>query len=158
MKVFISYSVHDSELVRKIAESIKQHVDEICYWDASKELGEDAWTSIFGWIDDSDLVLAVITDNTISRAMAVGNEIGHARARNKKIIPLVAPEVPRDQLGCFQGVTYERINRENPLPAIEAICSQINRLKQVRKDEAYGIGSFLVIAGLVALVIWGSSE
>ena len=53
---------------------------------------------------------------------------------------------------------YERINRENPLPAIEAICSQINRLKQVRKDEAYGIGSFLVIAGLVALVIRGSSE
>lgn len=158
MKLFISYSVHDSELVRKVAESIRRHVEKIYYWDESKELGEDAWKSIFSWIDGADLVLAVITDNTISRAMAVGNEIGHAKAKNKKIIPLVAPDISSEQLGCLQGVTYQKIDKDNPLPAIEAICSEINRMKQVKQKEASELGSLLVIAGLVALVIWAGKK
>lgn len=159
MKVFISYSVHDSEFVKEFAEALKPHVESLKFWEESKEPGEDAWKSIFSWIDGADLVLAVITDKTISRAMAVGNEIGHARAKNKKVIPLVAPDIDDSQLGCLKGVTYQRIDKDDPKPAIEAIAKEINRMKQVKQQAGQSdLGDLLVIAGLVALVIWAEKK
>jgi len=159
MKVFISYSVHDSEFVQEFANALKPHVEALHYWEESKGLGEDAWTSIFSWIDEADLVLAVITDKTISRAMAVGNEIGHARAKGRKVIPLVAPGIDDGQLGCLKGVTYQRIDKDDPKPAIEAIAKEISRMKLVKQQAGQSdLGDLLVIAGLVALVVWAAKK
>lgn len=159
MKVFISYSIHDAEFVKEFADALKPHVESLKYWEASKELGEDSWQSIFKWIDESDLVLAVITDKTINRAMAVGNEIGHARAKGKKVIPLVAPGISDSQLGCLKGVTYQRIDKDAPRPAIDAIAQEINRMKLAKQQpEQSDLGDLLVIAGLVALIIWAGKE
>jgi len=156
MKVFISYSVHDSEFVKEFADALKPHVESLRYWEESKGLGEDAWKSIFSWIDEADLLLAVITDKTINRAMAVGNEIGHARAKGKKVIPLVAPGIDDGQLGCLKGVTYQRIDKNEPKPAIEAIAKGINRMRLAKQQS--DLGDLLVIAGLVALVIWAGKK
>jgi len=159
MNVFISYSVHDAEFVKEFAEALKPHVESLRYWEESKELGEDAWKSIFSWIDDADLVLAVITDKTINRAMAVGNEIGHARAKSKKVIPLVAPGIDDSQLGCLKGVTYQRIDNDDPKPAIEAIAKEVNRMKLVKLQAGQAdLSDLLVIAGLVALVVWAAKK
>jgi len=159
MKVFISYSVHDSEFVKEFAEALKPHVESLRYWEESKELGEDAWESIFSWIDEADLVLAVITDKTINRAMAVGNEIGHARAKGRKVIPLVAPGINDSQLGCLKGVTYQRIDMDNPKPAIGAIANEISRMKLAKLQAGQAdLSDLLVIAGLVALVIWATKK
>jgi len=81
MKVFVSYSVENTSLVRQVVEQLRSCTDKVFWWDRSKELGEEVWPTIYGWIDQSDLVLAVLTGRTLARAMAVGNEIGYARER-----------------------------------------------------------------------------
>lgn len=152
MKVFISYSVEDTQLVRQIADQLRSVTERVYWWERSKEPGSEAWPSIFGWIDQSDLVLAVITDKTVRRAMAVGNEIGHAKAKRKPIIPLIAPEVNEADLGCLKGVTYERIDRDNPGPAMESVKRVITRMKQDAVERQKQLAVFLGILGLIWLL------
>ena len=78
MKIFISYSVDDTRMVGTIANHIGRHA-EVYFWDKSKELGSEVWPLIFQWIDQADVVIAVITDNTVRRAMAFGQELGTRR-------------------------------------------------------------------------------
>ncbi|MDA8161648.1 MAG: toll/interleukin-1 receptor domain-containing protein [Desulfobacteraceae bacterium] len=98
MKVFISYSTPDLGLVYKIAQHVAPH-GEVFFWDKDKNPGTESWSTIFSWLDQSDLVLAVITERTLSRAMAVGQEIGRAKAKEKLIVPLVGPDVQAADLG-----------------------------------------------------------
>jgi len=86
---------------------------------------------IFSWIDIADMVFVVITGNTLHRAMAVGQEVGHAKAKNKLIIPLVSPEVPSMELGFLSGIAYQPIDVKDPAPALQ----QVARLASMKKQE-----------------------
>jgi TIR domain len=153
MKVFISYSTDDVQMVNQIAYQLRPHT-EVFYWNTSKVPGQEAWPSIFQWIDQCDLVLAVITDSTVSRAMSVGQEIGRAKAMKKIIVPLVAPEVPNSELGCLSGVTYERLDHHNPGPALENIKKVVLAYKQQLEAQQ----AMFVIGGVVALILLASSK
>jgi len=147
MKVFISYSTDDFGTVRKLANAISSLV-EVYYWDKDKALGKNAWSTIFGWIDGVDLVIVVITDATVSRAMAVGQEIGHARARGKIIIPFVGEGVQKSELGCLEGVTYEVFSKDNQDRAIMNIKLQIENMIKQKDDQKKAlilIGCFIAV-------------
>jgi hypothetical protein len=152
MKFFISYSTDDLSLVHLIAKYLKSHV-EVHYWDKSKVPGQEAWPTIFNWIDQSDLVLAVISDKTVSRAMSVGQEIGHAKAKAKTIIPLVAPGVSSSELGCLSEITYQPIDPNNPGPALK----NIERYLLERKHEIEKQQILLLIGGILGF-LWLASK
>lgn len=153
MKTFISYSTPDSAIVRDIANYIKPHAD-VYYWEESKIPGQEAWPSIFKWIEQADIVLAVITDKTVSRAMSVGQEIGHAKAKNKTIIPLVGPDVDTRELGFLTGTTYQPISQNNPGPALKSV----ERIVLAKKQELETKNTIFIIGGIVALMILLSSS
>lgn len=148
MKVFISYSSDDSTLVKRIADDLKPHAD-VFYWDDSKELGKDTWDQIFAWIDYADLVLVVITGNALKRAFAVGQETGRSRAKGIHTIPLVTMEVPNSELGCLSHLTYQKIDKGNPEPAIDEIKKTIFKMKQ-KEEQMKSIAAF----ALCCLVVW----
>ena len=50
MKIFISYSTPDIKVVELFATVLSQF-GEVKYWAENKELGEEAWKTIFSWID-----------------------------------------------------------------------------------------------------------
>jgi TIR domain len=129
MNVFISYSTHDTDTVAKLAAELRQYAN-VYYWDQSKVPGQDAWQTIFQWIDSADLVFVVITGNTVHRAMSVGQEIGRANSKNKTIIPLVSREVPSTELGFLSGITYQPIDVWNPAPAIQQVALLASMKKQ----------------------------
>ncbi|MBI1821765.1 MAG: toll/interleukin-1 receptor domain-containing protein [Nitrospirae bacterium] len=147
MKIFISYSTDDLSLVHRIAEYLRPHV-EVLFWDKSKVPGQEAWPTIFNWIDQSDLVLAVISDKTVSRAMSVGQEIGRAKAKTKTIIPLVAPGVSSSDLGCLNGITYQKIDPNNPGPALKNIEKGLLE----RKLQFENTQTLLLLGGILALL------
>ena len=158
VKVFISYSVDDLKLVEELAKQIEP-LAEVRYWNKSKEPGEEAWKQIFGWIDESDTILAVVTGKTVIRAMSVGQEIGHAKAKNKKIVPLVAEGIPVSDLGCLSGIVFEPIPTDNPAPALERIRNLFLPKKKpahldstATPDASSGICEFVVLLGIIALV------
>jgi hypothetical protein len=151
MEIFISYSTPDLDLVQKVGKAIESSC-VVRYWDKDKSLGEDAWATIFKWIDSSDLVITIITGSTVSRAMAIGQEIGRAKARGKLIIPLVDKDVPKTELGCLDGVTYEPFSRENIDHAVQRVKHSVEELRH-RKDRQV---AFLILGLIIGLVFLSS--
>lgn len=149
MNVFISYSVADVDLLRRVAQVIAAGGDKPLCWDTSKTPGHEVWPSIFGWIDASDLAIVIITDQTVARAMSVGQEVGHARAKGKPIVPLVAAGVRPEDLGCLNGVIYQPISRENTSDALAAVQRVLDGMK-MQKAEAQR--QLLVVGGIVGLL------
>lgn len=96
-----------------------------------------------------------ITDNAVSRAMAVGQEIGRAKTLGKTVIPVVTPNVPSSELGCLSGTTYQKIDPENPGVALNAIRRAILEKKQSLETQK----SMLFLAGgVLALFLLTSKE
>jgi hypothetical protein len=153
MRIFISYSTEDVTLVQWIANQIRCHA-QVDFWDESKVLGERAWETIYGWIDQSDLVIAIITDNTVRRAMSVGNEIGYAKKANKTIIPLITNNVPDSSLGCLSGVTYARITYDN----FGAVLHTVENIVVEKKREIENRTALFVIGGILAAIFLGRSD
>lgn len=147
MKIFISYGNDNLEFVDSFAKNL-QAFGEIRYWDKSKELGKDSWNTIFSWIDNSDLVIAIITDSVIQRAMAVGQEVGRAISKGKMIIPLVTNDVPTSSLGCLNGVTHQRFDLSNPDEAIAFIHNAIKN----KKTEIDNNNFILLMGTAIALI------
>ena len=154
MKVFISYSAEDLSLVKWIGNQIEPHAD-VFYWANNKQPGAEAWTTIYSWIDQSDLVLAVITDSAVSRAMSVGQEIGRAKAKGKTVIPIVTPNVSSSELGCLSETTYQKIDSENPGVALNAIKQVILAKKQSLENQQT---MFFVVGGVLMLLLLTSKE
>ena len=153
MKIFISYGMNDEPMVRQIADFLKPHA-EVVYWSESKMPGNGSWETIFGWIDSSDIVLVLITGNTVARAMAVGQEVGHAKAKYKTIIPLVSREISPTELGFLSGITYQPVDRFNMAPALEALKHNILARKQ-KAEETKQL--FLLFGGIIAFFYVASS-
>ncbi len=151
MRVFISYSGKDLELVEYLADALDEIVD-VDYWDNSRHLGEPDWDQIHDWIEDADLVVVLITDRTVKRAMAVGNEVGHAKAHGKAIIPLVAANVSGGDLGCLGGVTYQRFSDENFPQAVQIVAQEVERRRK------QGVAEGWALAGALAGLAWLGSK
>jgi hypothetical protein len=149
MNVFISYSTHDSETVSKLADELRQYAN-VFYWDQNNIPGQDAWQTIFQWLDNADLVFVVITGNTVQRAMSVGMEVGRANTKNKTIIPLVSREVPVTELGFLSGITYQPIDVWNPAPAIQ----QVALLASMKKQEIENGQKLAVTVIAVGFLVW----
>ncbi len=146
MKIFVSYSTPDLALVYKITEHVRLH-GEVFFWDKDKNPGAESWPTIFSWIDQADLVLALITEKTLSRAMSVGQEIGRAKAKEKIIIPLVGPDVRASELGFLSGITYQQIRPDNPSPTLK----NIERVILARKEKLEQGKALFIVGGVIAL-------
>lgn len=139
MKVFISYSTGDLDLVRRVAREV-EHSAKVKYWDKDKKPGDSAWATIFRWIDGCDLVIVLVTDKAVRRGLAVGKEIGRAEAKGKTIVPLVDKGVPESELGCLDGRTYVHLDSSNPGAAMlevgEILKDRAAALARARKAVA----------------------
>lgn len=175
MKVFISYSAKDTLPIRKFADGLRQitGVSQVHWWEDSKRLGKEAWPQIFRWIDEADLVLVIVTGNVLNRAMAIGNEIGYAKAKGKSILPLVSElsgwrkmlqrlgfkaGISAEDLGCFGELVHIRINKHDSQAGIEQIKAELTQLVR-EKHAANEAEKAKLILGLlsVAGMIWASS-
>lgn len=145
MNVFISYSTPDVQIVRQLADQLRQYAN-VYFWQESKQIGKDAWDTIFNWIDNSDLVVVLITGNTVSRGLSVGQEVGRAKTKDKTILPMVSPEVPSSDLGFLSGITYQPVDVRNPTPAIEAIRRATQNYKLVKEQNLASIIGLAVLA------------
>lgn len=152
MKVFISYSTDDLSLVKQIADQIKP-LAEVFYWANTQIPGEHAWNQIYGWIDQADAVIAVVTDKTVSRGISVGQEVGRAIAKQRTVIPLVGADVPVTELGCLHELTHVRLNQNDPNAAFQAISQHIaNRAAAIQSQNFWAI-----VLGVI-LVVWMMSK
>ena len=149
MKVFISYSTGDTETVRQFVNAIEKKNHTVYWWSESQEPGKDAWRTIFEWIRRANIVLAVITDKTIARAMAVGNEIGYARAKVKRIVPILAAGIAAESIGCLIGKTAIKLDGHSIEGSIEKVLDAID----AKEAEDRKATRDLLLAGVAVLLL-----
>ena len=149
MRVFVSYSVADVDLLHQVVGTIRAGGDEPLCWDTSKVPGQEVWQSIFAWIASADLMVVIITDQTVSRAMSVGQEVGRARAKGKPIVPLVSSDVKPGDLGGLKGVIYQPISREQTQQALAGVARVIEGMKLKKAEEQRQL---LMVGGIVGLL------
>ncbi len=87
---FISYSRRDSDEVNSLIQTIKAEVTEFKYWfDLDGiESGDEFVRKIVSAIDGSELILFMLSDNSINSKWAE-QEVMYARNSGKRIIPVL---------------------------------------------------------------------
>lgn len=153
MNIFISYSAKDTQRVQFIANQLKASSNNVAihWWEESQRPGQVAWSQIFQWIDGADLVLVVVSGNVLHRALAVGNEVGYAKAKSRVIIPLVweSPSVfarllrklgarigiGTDDLACIGDLVHIRINEKYPEEGFQKLQEELKRIAAAQQDE-----------------------
>jgi hypothetical protein len=155
MRIFISYSNPDLTIVRTLGDQLNIFGD-VFYWNQSNVPGMVAWEQIYNWIDNSDIVLVLITGNTVTRAMSVGQEVGRAKAMGKYIIPIVSAGVSPLELGFLSGVTYQPIDVLNPLPAISRIIEVVSGYyENIQQNKRIALG---LVCIAVLLLLTGKEQ
>jgi len=154
MRIFISYSNPDLSIVRILANQISIW-GEVFFWNQSNIPSEVAWEQIYNWIDNSDIVIVLITGNTVVRAMSVGQEVGRAKAMNKIIIPMVQNHINPSEMGFLSGITYQPIEVSNPRPAIARI---VKLVENYHNDQVKNINSLALLLIGVAFLIFLSGN
>jgi hypothetical protein len=114
MRIFISYSNPDLTIVLTFGNKLNIFGD-VFFWNQSNIPGTVAWEQIYNLIDNSDIVIVLITGNTVTRAMSVWQEVGRARSMRKYIVPIVSNSVSLSELGFLSGVTYKPIDVSNKI-------------------------------------------
>lgn len=152
MKVFISYSSADSKFVDKMSAHLKEYVEPL-FWDKDKIPGEEDWKTIFNWIDQSSLVLVVITDSTVKRSFSVGQEIGFAHKAEKVIVPFISKTVSVSDVGFLKGVTPIYFDEFDPNDAIEELRKSL-KIKKEKKESSEAI-TFLAVCGIILYLLRG---
>ena len=167
MKIFISYSAKDTHRVQSIANRLKTVSNaEVHWWEDSQRPGQVAWSQIFQWINEADLVLVLVSGSVLHRALAVGNEVGFAKAKTKFIIPLVweSPSlwakllrkmgakvgIGTDDLGCIGDLVHIRINEKEPEEGLKRLSDELKRLAE-QKASKETQDAILAVAGLLAV-------
>lgn len=167
MNIFISYSAKDTHRVQYIADQLKAGNNvAIHWWEESQRPGQVAWSQIFQWIDAADLVLVVVSGNVLHRAMAVGNEVGYAKAKNRVIIPLVWESpgivarllrkfgarigIGTDNLACIGDLVHIRINEKQPADGLQKLQDELKQIAAAQQDEE-SRKAVLALLGIVAV-------
>ncbi|MFA4987904.1 MAG: toll/interleukin-1 receptor domain-containing protein [Candidatus Brocadiia bacterium] len=166
MNVFVSYSVNDVEVVRKFVEQLRAIGVTVYWWDDCKELGKRPDSQIKEWIRASSVVLVIVTDSSVKKALTVGMEVGWADEQGKMIIPFVHKSIPRDQLGFLGSMADERFDESSIDRALEACRTNIEREilvatniaeEKAQRDGLKTLGIICVIVGLL-LLFFASNE
>jgi hypothetical protein len=156
-RVFLSYSLDPSEqaLAWRLqtlaaAHGIEMYVPQY----RVTSLSRAATLTIESAIDRSDCVLAIITAKANSN---VQNQLKHALARQKLVIPIVHSEFAKHPLLAKFDPVFAFSERDNPGKVESDIVEFLKRQEQLSKEKQQALGA-LAALGLGLLVLFALSE
>lgn len=123
-KIFISHSndPDDKSLVEDMSKALEKVGFAPYVAENNPKLGSNLWGKIDDAISDSDLLIVLCTAQG-ARSRDVGEEIGFARARGKKIISVNEKNV--DTPGSLLGEEYVPLDRRNTDDCVYAVVADV---------------------------------
>jgi len=155
VKVFISHSMKDSQLVRVLVKNLEVYNVEAYIAERDSQPGKQLSLKIMQNIDTSDYFLVVYTYNG-KDSHFVREEIGYWMGKNKdnNLIPFVEKGINPEAFLC--GVEYIEFNPLKPELAIANTLNYINnQIKMNRKQFISDVSVGLGFLGLVAFIFYG---
>jgi len=148
MKVFISHSTKDMNIVNEFVNILRLKGIEAYMAVSDVQPGTDLWTKIESNIRSSNCVLAVLTQDG-SRSEMVNQEIATANAFKIPVVPIVEKGVRLK--GVLSGREYIEFDKDSPNQAyinannyLEKLRLQIENQKFVRNLVLFGLGLWLL--------------
>ena len=143
MKVFISHSTKDMNIVNEFGNILRLKGIDVYIALFDVQPGTDLWAKIESNIRNSNCVLAILTQDG-SRSEMVNQEVATANASKIPIVPIVEKGVVLK--GILAGKEYIEFDKDNPNQAYINANNYLERLKvQVENKEFIGK---LILAGL----------
>ncbi|MGJ0845954.1 toll/interleukin-1 receptor domain-containing protein [Tissierella praeacuta] len=128
-KVFISHAYKDKELIEEFIKSIKVLGNKVFFSSNSSSnsipLGKNMFEVIKDEISDSDIVIAIISDNFYD-SIPCQIEMGISYAYDKEIIPLIVMEKP-DYRNILKGI-FSTLNRASCIYNKEDVTTILSKL------------------------------
>jgi hypothetical protein len=139
MQIFISHSSKDLEWVELLAKRIEAAGANayLAQLDHSG-VGHDLNQKLCDAIDASDVFVVLLTDNAAATPL-VREEIGYARGKNKRVIPLVTREVAGNPaaLGMLNGVEHIPFDREDAHAGLIELTDVLYQIAQEEREASY---------------------
>ena len=154
LKVFISYSGADHEIVEGLNRLVKEQGATPQLAESVTSPGAILENKIKDMISKSDLIIAVLTVAG-TRAQWVNWELGAASALKKRIVPMLEDGAKLPP--CLEGKEYIKFTKANIDVAFRAVSGFIQRYV-TKKRLTDLLALTLMVIGLVvflfALVMW----
>lgn len=151
IKIFISYSDYDRSkmnALKKAIDKANSNIEALVIADQKKPL-ESLSEKVSTGINDCDILVPILTINSIKNQW-VNQEIGYAKAKNKKIIPLIADNVFKKlkgfihpQVDCPFNFSQNKNQRKESASFRKAYLELINHINQysVKADNSTVLAS-----------------
>lgn len=162
LKVFLSYSSKDKELINLIDRSIKYSSPLIDTYIADRDVqpGEVLVKEIKNSIEECDIFLAIFTKNSVESTYS-NQEIGMAIGQKKNVVALVERGV-EGSLSMLAEIKYIPFDRSNPSTSISNLQDfldnkntnflnkKISDEKTIRNQSG---NSGILIVGLLSITV-----
>jgi len=139
MQIFISHSSKDHEWVELLAKRIEAagahaYLAQLDHGGVGHNLNQKLRDAI----DVSDVFVVLLTNNAAATPL-VREEIGYAIGKNKRVIPLVTPEVARNPaaLGMLNGVEHIPFDRDDVHSGLLELTDVLYQIAQEERDASH---------------------
>ncbi len=148
MLLFISYAQRDLPLAQQLASRLSGSVVKVRYWEQDKVPSKPAWKTIQTWIDESTIVVPILTEEGGIKSPAVNQEVGYAVRAGKRIAAIVGPQVAHASLAMIQATTIIALD------SVEKILDGVLRAVQAEKDERIKIVAGVLLVAFAGTLIY----
>jgi len=148
-KVFISHSTRDQRLVIALANILSKFGIKVFVAEWYLRPGQRLEKKVFDEIEDSDCVVALLTQNGI-RSNWTHQEIGYALKSGRTLIPLVEKGIASQDLEALQGRDFIEYDPYQPQQALIKASTYVKSLKLKKEDKEK---TLLIAGGILAFLL-----
>lgn len=155
MKVFVSYASEDRRQAEDIAVRLQQEDHEVYFDRSSLQPGEGYDEALRGFIDQADLLIFMISPDSVTRGSYTLTELKFATRRwpnpNGKILPVMAKKTPRDAMpSVLRAIGI--LEAEGNLSA--EVIAEVDRLQTRRQNRrTVSLGAIAATMAVIAVAV-----
>jgi TIR domain len=133
--IFMSHASKDSDPASIVAGQLASLGHSAWLAEHDNRAGERLSEKVEGQLRAADAVVVLLTKAGFD-SRYVQQEIGFARGLDVPVIPLVSPEVGREDLGMFNDIEYIGFDPTAPAAALERLARRVEQLAEQQAEEA----------------------
>jgi len=154
MKIFVSHSLKDKELLAAIQSNLGLHGFDLLIAEHTLDFNKSISEKIKGLIHHCDVGLIMLTEYGLNSSF-VSEEIGYLEAKGKPIIRIIQKGLSNQYSGFKYGTDYIELDPDDPNKAQNLLSESMFKIKDRKITNR---NAWLFAAGILILLISSDAE
>ena len=155
MKIFVSHSLKDKELLTAIQDNLGLHGFDLLIAEHTLEFNKSISEKIKGLIHQCDVGLIMLTENGLNSSF-VSEEIGYLEAKGKPIIRIIQKGLGNQYSGFKYGADYIEWDPDEPSSAHELLKQSMMKIdNKIKLDNR---NALIFVAAIFFLLLTSEVE